>query len=312
MIKIVLAPMEGVIDFAMREILTFDGSYSYGLTEFMRVNDHLHSKSQFTRYAPELLTNGKTQSGTPIYIQLLGQDKNWMAENAFRAWEMGALGIDLNFGCPAKTVNNHGGGAILLKEPSVVHGIVKQVRNAVPSELPVTVKMRLGFEDKTLAIENAKAIEEAGATSLAIHARTKLEGYKPPAHWDWIAKIKKQTTIPIVANGDIWSKQDAVNCIKKTSCESIMIGRGALSLPNLANTITANAKPYNWHRTCHLILQYAEYRRDQGNQNFVPNRIKQWLFYLKRQYLEARDLFDVIKKLRDLNDITYIIKKNYL
>ena len=91
-----------------------------------------------------------------------------------------------------------------------------------------------------------------------------------------------------------------------------MIGRGALSLPNLANTITANAKPYNWHRTCHLILQYAEYRRDQGNQNFVPNRIKQWLFYLKRQYLEAGDLFDVIKKLRDLNDITYIIKKNYL
>lgn len=304
--------MEGVIDFAMREILTSGGSYSYGLTEFMRVNDHLLSKSQFTKYAPELLTDGRTHSGTPIYIQLLGQDKNWMAENAFRAWEMGAPGIDINFGCPAKTVNKHKGGSILLKEPDVVHAIVKEVRNAVPEATPVTVKMRLGYEDKTLAIENAKAIEEAGATSLAVHARTKLEGYKPPAHWHWIAKIKEQVAIPIIANGDIWSKQDALNCMAETGCETIMIGRGALSLPNLADTIITDDKPYDWQQTCHIILQYAEYRRDQGNRNFVPNRIKQWLSYLKRQYWEADDLFSEIRRLRDLGAITDIINRKYL
>tara|TARA_R110002096_G_scaffold309403_4_gene504037 strand:- start:69543 stop:70478 length:936 start_codon:yes stop_codon:yes gene_type:complete len=310
--KIVLAPMEGVIDFAMREILTSGGSYTYGLTEFMRVNDHLLSKSQFTKYAPELLMDGRTRSGTPIYIQLLGQEKNWMAENAYRAWEMGALGVDLNFGCPAKTVNKHKGGSILLKEPDVVHAIVKDVRKAVPVETPVTVKMRLGYGDKSLAIENAKAIEEAGATSLAVHARTKLEGYKPPAHWHWIAKIKEQVAIPIIANGDIWSKRDALNCMAETGCEIIMIGRGALSLPNLADTISANDRPYNWQQTCRAIREYAEHRRDQGNQNFIPNRIKQWLSYLKREYTEADDLFTEIKRLRELGGIIDIINRKYL
>ena len=310
--KIVLAPMEGVIDFAMREILTSGESYSYGLTEFMRVNDHLLSKSQFIKYAPELLTDGRTHSGTPIYIQLLGQDKNWMAENAFRAWEMGAPGIDLNFGCPAKTVNRNKGGSILLKEPDVVHEIVKAVRQAVPVAIPVTVKMRLGYEDKTLAIENAKGIEEAGATRLAVHARTKLEGYRPPAHWHWITKIKEQVNIPIIANGDIWSTKDASNCINETGCETIMIGRGALSLPNLADTINKSDEPYNWQQTCQAILQYAEYRRDDGNQNFVPNRIKQWLTYLKRQYTEADDLFSEVKRYRDLNQIIETVNRKFL
>jgi len=310
--KIVLAPMEGVIDFAMREILTSGGSYSYGLTEFMRVNDHLLSKSQFIKYAPELLTGGKTRSGTPIYIQLLGQNKSWMAENAFRAYQMGAPGIDLNFGCPAKTVNKNKGGSILLREPSVVHNIVKEVRTAVPSSIPVTVKMRLGYEDKTLAIENAQAIEAAGATSLAVHARTKLEGYKPPAHWHWIARIKDQVNIPIIANGDIWSKTDALNCMTESGCADIMLGRGALSLPNLADVIGKGDIPYGWHQTCRSIIDYSEYRRDHNNQNFVPNRIKQWLSYLKRQYPQAEMLFTEIKRMRELTEIIPAINRNYL
>ena len=125
--KIILAPMEGVIDFAMRDILTGGGSYDHAVTEFIRVKDNLLSKSVFYRYAPEPLTGGQTKSGTPVYIQLLVQHKEWMAENSYRAWEVGAPGIDVNFGCPARTVNNHKGGSILFKEPDVVHGIVKVV-----------------------------------------------------------------------------------------------------------------------------------------------------------------------------------------
>ncbi|MBT5074643.1 MAG: tRNA dihydrouridine(16) synthase DusC [Kordiimonadaceae bacterium] len=310
--KIILAPMEGVIDFAMREILTESGSYDHAVTEFIRVNDHLLSKSSFHKYSPELLKGGQTKSGTSVYIQLLGQHKDWMAENAYRAWEVGAPGIDLNFGCPARTVNNHKGGSILLREPDVVHGIVKAVRQAVPDAIPVTVKMRLGYEDKTLAIENALAIEEAGASSLAVHARTKLEGYKPPAHWHWIAKIAKRVKIPIIANGDIWCREDAFKCVQASGCQDIMIGRGGLSLPNLADVISKDEKPLSWQNACALIVKFAGARRDGKNANFVPNRIKQWLSYLKREYPEAEDLFGQIKKFRDQDKMITVINRNYL
>ncbi len=145
----------------------------------------------------------------PVRVQLLGQPPQWLAENAQTAIELGSPGVDLNFGCPAKTVNKSKGGAVLLKETQTLYDIVKAVRDAVPAEIPVSAKIRLGFEDKSLAIENAIAITEAGASELVVHARTKTEGYKPPAYWDWIAEIKQHTDIPLVANGESWNAEDA-------------------------------------------------------------------------------------------------------
>ena len=310
--KIVLAPMEGVIDYAMRELLTSGGAYDHAVTEFVRINDMLLPNSAFYKYCPELKQNGKTKSGTPVYVQLLGQHSNWMADNAVRAVSLGALGIDLNFGCPAKTVNRHRGGSVLLKEPNVVHEIVKAVRQAVPDEIPVTVKMRLGYDDKTQAIENAIAIEEAGANCLAVHARTKTEGYKPPAHWHWIAKIKDQVKIPLVANGDIWSRADAIECMKVSGCGDIMIGRGGLSLPNLADTIKNDVAPLNWEGACRLLVRYSAYVRDDKSKNFLPNRIKQWFTYLRREYKQADDLFQEIKTYRELDDIISIMHRKFL
>lgn len=303
--------MEGVIDFAMREILTADGAYDHAVTEFIRVSSHVLSKKQFYKYSPELLTNGKTKSGTPVYIQLLGQNPELMAENALVAFELGAPGIDLNFGCPAKTVNNNKGGAILLKSPKTVHEIVKSVRMAVPNDVPVTVKMRLGYDDKSLAIENAKAIEEAGATSLAIHARTKVEAYRPPAHWHWIARIKEQVNMPLIANGDIWSLEDALNCQRESGCDDIMIGRGGLALPNLAAVIRNGEQPMPWQQVCELIIQYSYYERDGDGADFLPSRIKQWFMYLKMQYPEAGPLFNQIKKYHSIDEIRDFINRNY-
>ncbi len=310
--NIILAPMEGVIDFALREILTASGSYDRAVTEFIRVNDQLLPRSVFVRYCPELANYGLTKSGTPVYVQLLGQHPNWMAENAIRAADIGAPGIDINFGCPAKTVNRHKGGSILLNEPDLVHDIVSAVRKAVPGHIPVTVKMRLGYEDKSLAIENALAIETAGATSLAVHARTKIEGYKPPAHWHWIAKIEKHVKIPLIANGDIWSKHDALDCVQQSGCEDIMIGRGALSLPNIADVIKNNDAPASWSDVCDALVLYSQYKRDDKKQNFLPNRIKQWFSYLKREYPEAAIMFQHIKTLRELDEIVVIINRKYL
>lgn len=310
--KIILAPMEGVIDFAMREILTGLGGYDHAVTEFIRINNTLLPKKIYYKYAPELHNGGMTKSGVPVYIQLLGQIPDLMAENALRAYEVGAPGIDLNFGCPAKTVNKHKGGSILLREPDTVYEIVKAVCDAVAENIPVTVKMRLGYEDKTLAIENAKAIEEAGAKFLAIHARTKVEAYRPPAHWEWIAKIKNEVSIPLVANGDIWSKADSIKCQKISGCNDIMIGRGGLALPNLAGVIKNGQKPLDWQSVCRLIIEYSHYDRDENSANFLPSRIKQWSSYLKREYDEAEPLFNEIKTIRNIKDIRKTINRNYL
>lgn len=304
--------MEGVIDFAMREILTGHGGYDHAVTEFIRINDHLLPNKTFYKYSPELRHGGKTKSGTPVYIQLLGQHPNLMAENAILAYDLGAPGIDLNFGCPAKTVNNHKGGSILLREPDKVYKIVSAVRCEVPNNIPVSVKMRLGYDDKSLTIENAKAIEEANASFLAIHARTKQEAYRPPAHWRWIAKIKKEINIPLVANGDIWSKKDAMNCQKESNCIDIMIGRGGLALPNLANVILKEEAPFSWMSVCQLILDYSKYSRDIDAKNYLPSRIKQWFSYLKREYIEADLLFQKIKTLHEVKEIQNIINRNYL
>ena len=145
--RLMLAPMEGVIDHTMRELLTGLGGLDRCVTEFVRVTERLLPARVFHRLCPELATGGTTVSGVPVYVQLLGGQPTVMAENAARAAELGAPGIDLNFGCPAKTVYRSDGGAIILREPQRVHDITAAVRAAVPKHVPVTVKTRLGFED---------------------------------------------------------------------------------------------------------------------------------------------------------------------
>ncbi len=306
--KIILAPMEGVIDHAMREILTASGHYDLCITEFVRVVDQVYKKPYFHKICPELKQGGKTRSGTPVRVQLLGQHPEWMAENAVFATDLGSPGIDINFGCPAKTVNRHRGGAVLLQEPEVLYKIVHKVREAVPRHLPVSVKMRLGYENTDLATDCARAIENAGANMLTIHARTKTEGYRPPAHWHLINDIRNQVSLPLVANGDIWSAEDAVKCRRISGCDDIMIGRGALCLPNLAPVIRKGAPPMSWEEVCDLLTEYAAFKREPQARGYLPSRIKQWFSYLKRQYPQAPVLFEKIKRLQQLDEIMAMIK----
>jgi tRNA-dihydrouridine synthase C len=306
--KIVLAPMEGVVDHLMRDMLTRVGGFDLCITEFVRVVEQLLPERTFFRLCPELRHDSKTPSGIPVRVQLLGQHPEWLAENAVRAVELGSPGVDLNFGCPAKTVNKSKGGAVLLKEPDTLYRIIKAVRDAVPSHQPVSAKIRLGFEDKSLALENADAITQAGADLLTIHARTKVDGYKPPAYWEWIAKIKEVTDIPIIANGEIWSAEEARLCQQRSGCQDIMLGRGALSLPNLANTIKSGHQPMTWAQTKELLVSYSGYEIYSDKGRYYPNRIKQWFNYLKRQYPEAEEMFIELRKLRNADDIVKMLE----
>ena len=300
---ITLAPMEGVLDHLMRDMLTQIGGYDLCVTEFIRIVDAKLPERVFYRFCPELHQGGFTPSGTPVKIQLLGNHPQYLAENALLAVELGSHGIDINFGCPAKTVNKSRGGAVLLQYPEELYAIINAVREAVPSSIAVTAKMRLGFADTELAIENADAIYQAGATELAIHARTKSDGYRPPAYWPWIAKIKQHVPIPIIANGEIWSAADAQLCQSQSTCDNLMLGRGAIALPNLANCIKHNAQPMPWAEMLALLIRYSAYEIEGVKGCYYPNRIKQWFTYLKRQYPQAQDMFTQIRRLNNADEI---------
>lgn len=301
--NIILAPMEGVVDHLMRDMLTRIGGYDLCITEFIRIVDQKLSARVFTRICPELLTAGKTAAGTPVRIQLLGQEPHWLAENAVRAVELGSPGVDLNFGCPAKAVNKSRGGAVLLKETEQLYQIVKAVRDAVPAQFPVSAKIRLGYDDTSLTLDNASAIAAAGASMLTVHARTKSDGYRPPAYWPWIAKIKQQVAIPLIANGEIWTASDAKLCQQQSNCQDIMLGRGALAMPNLAQTIRNNTAAMPWPQVLTLLMQYSEFEIAGDKGQYYANRIKQWFSYLKLQYPAAAELFWHLRVLRKSSDI---------
>lgn len=163
--QIALAPMEGLVDEIMRDVLTGVGGVDWCVTEFIRVSDRLLPASQFRRLAPELAQGARTAAGTPLRVQLLGSDPACLADNAARACRLGAPVIDLNFGCPARTVNKSRGGAVLLKEPELLHAIVREVRRTVPAAIPVTAKMRLGFESTDLALDCARPGRGGGRTA---------------------------------------------------------------------------------------------------------------------------------------------------
>ncbi|MCZ4281260.1 tRNA-dihydrouridine synthase [Kiloniella laminariae] len=303
-VTLILAPMEGLVDPQMRKLLTAIGGIDRCVTEFIRVNDQTLPAKMLHRLAPELHNQGRTASGVPVSIQLLGSNPETLSEAALLAVELGAPAIDLNFGCPSKTVNKNKGGSVLLKEPDIIHKVVKAVRESVPSHIPVTAKMRLGYEDKSLALENAHAIESAGANEVCVHARTKLEGYRRPAHWEWIARIREAVKIKVIANGDICSLEDYRKCRSVSGCDDVMIGRGLIAWPDLAlviashNSATAYS-PMTWDQLFPILQVFYEEVRKRLPAKHSPGRLKQWLVFLKQHYPEAQELFDQIRSMAD-------------
>ena len=306
--RLFLAPMEGVIDHHFRAIYAAIGGVDLCVSEFVRVNDLPVPAKTFLRDCPELKfarypdgPRSQTANGTPLRIQLLGSNPATLAQSALTAAHLGAAGIDLNFGCPAKTVNNSQGGSVLLKTPELVGEIVAAVRTAVPREVPVTAKIRLGFEDRSLYLDNALAIAAGGADELCVHARSRADGYAPPAYWSYIARIVDAIDIPVVANGEIWSLADFRRCREESHCRDFMLGRGLIACPDLAQQIKAaeaNASytPLQWPHLLRLLHLFYLNTADVYPARFLGNRVKQWLYYLKMHYPEADRFFEQIKR----------------
>ncbi len=295
--------MEGVADVLMRELLTSINHYDLCITEFVRVVKGLIPRHVYHKLSPELLNSGFTSNGTPVRIQLLGQHAAWMAENANRAIALGSQGIDLNFGCPAKTVNKSKGGAVLLKSPETIYQIVSAVREAVPENHIVSAKVRLGFDDTSLFEEVVAAVADAKANELTVHARTKRDGYKPPAYWQHIGEVADKYDIDFCANGEIWDLTSAQQCMKESKTNRLMLGRGALAMPNLANVIKGTEDKMSWQLLSQLLMHYAELELDGDKSYYFSSRLKQWLRYLKMQYPQAEQLFQRIKTMTQKQEI---------
>jgi tRNA-dihydrouridine synthase C len=320
--SILLAPMEGLLDFVLRDILTRVGGVDRCVSEFIRVTNTMLPDKVFYRIVPELHNQGRTFAGTPVRPQLLGSDPICLADNAARLAQLGPYGVDLNFGCPAKVVNRHGGGAALLQDPDIIHNIVLAVRKAVPAQFVVSAKMRLGFNDDSRAEENALAIATAGASELVIHGRTKLQGYRPPAYWDRINDVRQAVNIPVIANGEIWTPQDALACIEQSGCNSIMVGRGMVTNPGLglqiraavldgsarsqasiADTDGANGG-IEWYQLFPLILDFWQLVVARLEPKQQGGRLKQWLNLLRRYYPEAETTYAAVRTMAHAEQIT--------
>ena len=314
---IVLAPMEGVVDWEMRDTITRLGGFDLCVTEFIRVTDIPATDDIFFKFCPELRTQAKTRAGVPVLIQLLGGQPGPMAESALRAVELGAPGIDLNFGCPAKTVNRSDGGAALLKNPRRVFDVVSAVRAEVPKIKTVSAKVRLGFSDKSQFLEIAQAAAEGGAAWLTVHARTRDEGYRPPAHWEYISRIREALSIPVIANGDIWSLSDYERCREVSGCNAVMLGRGAIRSPELALRAKGLLdRKLAWMECFKILVEYTKLlaaTRDvkPWKADVAVCRFKQWLKQLRSNHPEALVLFESTKTIENYQDLMTQLQSIY-
>lgn len=237
--SVVLAPMEGVTDAPMRAVLSARGGFTHCVSEFVRVSHSVLSPGVIRRRVPELSEGARTPAGLPVQVQLLGGDPGRVAESAANAVAAGATAIDLNFGCPAPTVNKHDGGATLLKDPPRIRAIVSAVRAAVSADIPVSAKLRLGWDRTDTIFETSAMAAEGGANWITIHARTRMQGYAPPVEWGLIGKVRERLGLPVVANGDIGSLSAFRRCRDETGCIHFMLGRGAVADPGLARHVAA-------------------------------------------------------------------------
>lgn len=263
-----LAPMEGVGDRAFRKAIAAIGGFDEATREFLRVPKNAHVKSLAKVYDPHELGD------IPMAAQLMGSDLDLMAEMAHELEVMGAPRIDINCGCPSNTVTGRGAGSSLLKEPDFLCEVATSVVKAV--SIPVTVKLRSGFDDTSLFDENMLAAQSSGAAYITLHPRTKLEGYRPPARWELIARAKELLKIPVVGSGDILNIQDALNMLAQTGCDALMIGRGALINPFIFHEIRSHFSGHSFVRN--FKPYFATFLEEKPN----VGKLKQLLgFFLK-------------------------------
>ena len=302
----VLAPMAGVTDTVFRRFIRGYGGCGLIMTEFTSADGVLRDKKVSGRYLHFY------EDEHPISAQLFGSDPNTLSEAARMIEDKGFDLIDLNLGCPAKKVVKCNGGSGLLRDLPLIGKIFESVRSAV--KLPFTVKFRAGWSDKEIVcVELAKLAESCGLQGVALHARTREQGYSGDARWGWIAEIKDAVKIPVIGNGDIRTPHDACAMIAATKCDAVMIGRAAASNPwifrQIAQYVESGAYEEPTERDRYeLIRTYFQMLVDEGNRGIV-GKMKQfcsWFTHgvrngsgLRKAVYESNDAQDILQRVDD-------------
>jgi len=227
--RVLQAPLSGVTDLVFRRLVRRYAPDSMMYTEMVNATG-LHYVGEL----PKLMELDPHEK--PVSIQLFDCRPDFLAEAAQRAVEEGADTVDINMGCPVNKITKNGGGSSLLRQPDVAAAIVATVVKSV--DVPVTVKTRIGWTEQEITIlDFARRMEDAGAQMITVHARTRAQGYNGSARWEWIARVKEILSIPVIANGDIFSVSAAVECLEMTGADGVMCSRGTLGYPFLVGEI---------------------------------------------------------------------------
>ncbi|MBD2099279.1 tRNA dihydrouridine synthase DusB [Leptolyngbya sp. FACHB-261] len=251
--RVLQSPLSGVTDKVFRRLVRRYSPESLMYTEMVNATG-LH----YVKQLPKIMEVDRDE--TPIGIQLFDCRPDFLAEAAQKAVEEGADLVDINMGCPVNKITKNGGGSSLLRQPEVAEAIVRSVSKAV--KVPVTVKTRLGWCDSEINIlEFAQRMQDAGAQLITVHGRTRAQGYNGPAKWHWIGKVKEKLSIPVIANGDMFSVEAAVKCLEETGADGVMCSRGTLGYPFLAGEIDYFLKTGE-HKVPPTVLERLECARD--------------------------------------------------
>jgi len=234
----VLAPMEGVTNAAVREVLAGYGPVGLVCTEFVRISGGQISPAYLRKQVEKL-------PGVPLSVQVMGNDPELMAEAGAVVARAGADVVDLNLGCPTGSAARKGVGAALLKQPALLARLLATMRRGVPGLL--SAKLRAGFDTTDDALSNARLVQDNGLDYLAVHPRRRIDHYRGSADWRIVTLIKRELSIPVVGNGDIWYARSALQMFEETGCDAVMLGRPALRNPWIFRQIAellAGCEPY--------------------------------------------------------------------
>ena len=275
--NLVLAPMAGVTDSSFRRLIKELGGVGLIVTEFISV-EGLTRGNMRTHRMMKFLPEER-----PLSIQIFGHDEERMAMAAEIIQESGADIVDINCGCPARKVTNGGGGSSLLRDLPQLEKILRRVRSSVT--IPVTMKIRTGWDDRSInAVEVARLVEDCGGNMLAIHGRTRTQGYSGRANWEIIAAVKRAVSIPVIGCGDVVTAEQAIARLDESGVDAVMIGRGAIANPWIFRQTSELMRDEAPHQPTlvekqQVLHRYYELLKDELHERALGGKLKQMCGY---------------------------------
>lgn len=295
----VLAPMEGVTNFVIRNAMSELGGIGMLCTEFVRISSHA-VKPRTVREAVQ-----KTP-GIPLSVQVMGNAADLMAESAELMENAGADIVDINLGCPTKNAVKGNVGSAMLKDPELLYDVLSSMRLKVKGWL--SAKIRAGFDENSHVSHIAKTVEAAGADFIAVHPRRRKDFYEGTADWRIIAHLKTILDIPVIGNGDVWYAQDALNMKEQTNCDAVMIGRGALRNPWIFKQISLLKEGEQYRpSTSEMIAFFTKLRSSfteafEGRERATLARMKELVKYFSRIFPDGVEFRTNILRTQHIDD----------